>query len=194
MRTNKKHAEDAGSKEVMQLEIQYMKNKLEKSQEEIASASATASSREARLASDAQSELSELKAKFTTLESEKLQMQTKMASHTESMESTRNGQREMHAELSRAQQMIKMLRSKERYLESRVESLANQISKTVRDYESWEKSRLSSTLAIASNPSVRCLVRLVVASIVSISVEKERRIGGSVEMERRVVKYYANKS
>ena len=152
MRTNKKHAEDAGSKEVMQLEIQYMKNKLEKSQEEIASASATASSREARLASDAQSELSELKAKFTTLESEKLQMQTKMASHTESMESTRNGQREMHAELSRAQQMIKMLRSKERYLESRVESLANQISKTVRDYESWEKSRLSSTLAIASNP------------------------------------------
>jgi len=194
MRTNKKHAEDAGSKEVMQLEIQYMKNKLEKSQEEIASASATASSREARLASDAQSELSELKAKFTTLESEKLQMQTKMASHTESMESTRNGQREMHAELSRAQQMIKMLRSKERYLESRVESLANQISKTVRDYESWEKSRLSSTLAIASNPSVRCLVRLVVASIVSISVEKERRIGGSAEMERRVVKYYANKS
>ena len=194
MRTNKKHAEDAGSKEVMQLEIQYMKNKLEKSQEEIASASATASSREARLASDAQSELSELKAKFTTLESEKLQMQTKMASHTESMESTRNGQREMHAELSRAQQMIKMLRSKERYLESRVESLANQISKTVRDYESWEKSRLSSTLAIASNPSVRCLVRLVVASIVSLSVEKERRIGGSAEMERRVVKYYANKS
>ena len=194
MRTNKKHAEDAGSKEVMQLEIQYMKNKLEKSQEEIASASATASSREARLASDAQSELSELKAKFTTLESEKLQMQTKMASHTESMESTRNGQREMHAELSRAQQMIKMLRSKERYLESRVESLANQISKTVRDYESWEKSRLSSTLAIASNPSVRCLVRLVVASIVSISVEKERRIGGSAEMERRVVKYYASKS
>ena len=194
MRTNKKHAEDAGSKEVMQLEIQYMKNKLEKSQEEIASASATASSREARLASDAQSELSELKAKFTTLESEKLQMQTKMASQTESMESTRNGQREMHAELSRAQQMIKMLRSKERYLESRVESLANQISKTVRDYESWEKSRLSSTLAIASNPSVRCLVRLVVASIVSISVEKERRIGGSAEMERRVVKYYANKS
>ena len=194
MRTNKKHAEDAGSKEVMQLEIQYMKNKLEKSQEEIASASATASSREARLASDAQSELSELKAKFTTLESEKLQMQTKMASHTESMESTRNGQREMHAELSRAQQMIKMLRSKERYLESRVESLANQISKTVQDYESWEKSRLSSTLAIASNPSVRCLVRLVVASIVSISVEKERRIGGSAEMERRVVKYYANKS
>ena len=194
MRTNKKHAEDAGSKEVMQLEIQYMKNKLEKSQEEIASASATASSREARLASDAQSELSELKAKFTTLESEKLQMQTKMASHTESMESTRNGQREMHAELSRAQQMIKMLRSKERYLESRVESLANQISKTVRDYESWEKSRLSSTLAIASDPSVRCLVRLVVASIVSISVEKERRIGGSAEMERRVVKYYANKS
>jgi chromosome segregation ATPase len=178
MRTNKKHAEDAGSKEVMQLEIQYMKNKLEKSQEEIASASATASSREARLASDAQSELSELKAKFTTLESEKLQMQTKMASQTESMESTRNGQREMHAELSRAQQMIKMLRSKERYLESRVESLANQISKTVRDYESWEKSRLSSTLAIASNPSVRCLVRLVVARIVSISVEKERRIGG----------------
>ena len=194
MRTNKKHAEDAGSKEVMQLEIQYMKNKLEKSEEEIASASATASSREARLASDAQSELSELKAKFTTLESEKLQMQTKMASHTESMESTRNGQREMHAELSRAQQMIKMLRSKERYLESRVESLANQISKTVRDYESWEKSRLSSTLAIASNPSVRCLVRLVVASIVSLSVEKERRIGGSAEMERRVVKYYANKS
>ena len=60
--------------------------------------------------------------------------------------------------------------------------------------ESWEKRRLSSTLAIASNPSVRCLVRLVVASIVTISVEKERRIGGSAEMERRVVKYYANKS
>ena len=56
--------------------------------------------------------------------------------------------------------------------------MANQISKTVQDYESWEKSRLSSTLAIASNPSVRCLVRFVVASIVSISVEKERRIGG----------------
>jgi chromosome segregation ATPase len=42
---------------------------------------------------------------------------------------------EMSAELSHAKQTIEVLKSKERYLESRVDSLANQISKTVQDYE-----------------------------------------------------------
>lgn len=42
---------------------------------------------------------------------------------------------ETSAELSHAKQTIKVLKSKERYLESRVDSLANQISKTVQDYE-----------------------------------------------------------
>ena len=42
---------------------------------------------------------------------------------------------ETSVELSHAKQTIEVLKSKERYLESRVDSLANQISKTVQDYE-----------------------------------------------------------
>lgn len=42
---------------------------------------------------------------------------------------------EISAELSHAKQTIEVLKSKERYLESRVDSLANQISNTVQDYE-----------------------------------------------------------
>jgi hypothetical protein len=51
------------------------------------------------------------------------------------MEQLRSTQREKSLELSRAQQMIQVLKSKERYLESMVDSLVDQISKTVRDYE-----------------------------------------------------------
>ena len=82
-----------------------------------------------------QLELSEKNAKISQLEAEKLRLSTQIAQLWESMEQLRSTQREKSLELSRAQQMIQVLKSKERYLESMVDSLADQISKTVRDYE-----------------------------------------------------------
>ena len=82
-----------------------------------------------------QLELSEKNAKISQLEAEKLRLSTQIAQLWESMEQLRSTQREKSLELSRAQQMILSLKSKERYLESMVDSLADQISKTVRDYE-----------------------------------------------------------
>ncbi len=82
-----------------------------------------------------QFELSEKNAKISQLEAETLRLSTQIAQLSESVEQLRSTQREKSLELSRAQQMIQVLKSKERYLESMVDSLADQISKTVRDYE-----------------------------------------------------------
>lgn len=73
--------------------------------------------------------------KITQLQNEKAQLHEQIAQHAESVETLRAAQRETSAELSRAVQANQILKSKERYLESRVESLAEQISKTVQEYE-----------------------------------------------------------
>ena len=101
------------------LEIQHLRNKLEKAQ--------------VKAMND--SSLSEYTAHITQLQAEKLELSKLIAEHSKSAEAQRIIQRETSAELSRAKQTIQILKSKERYLESRVESLADQISQTVRDYE-----------------------------------------------------------
>ena len=130
MNQHRKKDTDEG-KDVLVLEIQYLKNKLEKAEEVIESSSALAVFREQKLASTNQIEISELKALVSQLQSEKHQLQSQLAPHDNLL----HNQRDTSADLSRAQQTIQILKSKERYLESRVESLANQISKTVQDYE-----------------------------------------------------------
>jgi len=101
------------------LEIQHLRNKLEKA--------------EVKAMND--SSLSEYTALITQLQAEKMELSKLLAEHSKSAEVQRIIQRETSAELSRAKQTIQILKSKERYLESRVESLADQISQTVRDYE-----------------------------------------------------------
>jgi len=101
------------------LEIQHLRNKLEKAQ--------------VKAMND--SSLSEYTAHITQLQAEKMELSKLIAEHSKSAEAQRIIQRETSAELSRAKQTIQILKSKERYLESRVESLADQISQTVRDYE-----------------------------------------------------------
>ena len=143
MRANneyKQHAEKEidTDREALLLQIQYLKNKLEKSEEEVASTMASSVASAAVISQHDKhqsSELSQHRARITQLESEKLQLHSQIAQHTESLEMIRSAQRETSAELSRGQQTNQILRSKEWYLESRVESLANQISKTVQDYE-----------------------------------------------------------
>jgi chromosome segregation ATPase len=83
----------------------------------------------------AQSEVVECRTRTSVLEAEKDKLSTEVCRHLESLEQLRSVQREKSMELKRAQQTIQVLKSKERYLESRVDSLADQISKTVRDYE-----------------------------------------------------------
>jgi predicted nucleic acid-binding Zn-ribbon protein len=53
----------------------------------------------------------------------------------EQVEQLRASEKSRAAELSQARQMIQKLKTKEKYLESRVESLANQITLTVQEYE-----------------------------------------------------------
>lgn len=148
MRNNKHHDDEVGNeKEALILEIQYMSSKLAKAEDEAAFFSAdavAAATAAAEAATCNHSELSENRAKITQLQSEKLQLSTQIAQHNESMEQLRSTHRETSKELSRAQQTIQILKSKERYLESRVESLANQISKTVQDYETRLLSSASS--------------------------------------------------
>ena len=108
--------------------IEYLKEKLHLAKEEAMKATAA-------VAND------EYKAKIAQLENEKLDLYSKLAQQQESMEQLRAAHREMTMELSRAQQKIQVQKSKESYLESRLDSLANQISKTVLAYE----MRLSSS-------------------------------------------------
>ena len=82
-----------------------------------------------------QLELSEHRVKISQLEAEKLRLSTQIAHYRESMEEFCSAQQKKSLDLSHAQQMIQVLKSKERYLESKVDSLTNQISKTVQDYE-----------------------------------------------------------
>lgn len=122
------------SEEAMLLEIQYLKNRLEKVEEESATFSADAVAA-ASTAANAESELSEHKARVTELQTENLHLTAKVSRNADTIESLRSTQRNTSAELSRAQQTIQILKSKERYLESRVESLAGQIAQTVKEYE-----------------------------------------------------------
>lgn len=108
--------------------IEYLKEKLRVAKDEAMKASAA-------VARD------EYSAKINQLENEKLDLYSHVAEQKESMEQLRATHQEMTLELSRAQQKIQVQKSKENYLESRLDSLANQISKTVLLYE----MRLSSS-------------------------------------------------
>ncbi|KAL9184999.1 hypothetical protein ACHAXT_002776 [Thalassiosira profunda] len=136
--------EECGNKERLMLDLQFLQSKLKKAEEEAAEAKD-----QLALASwlDHGSDLSDHQAKITQLQSEKVQLSAQVERNSESMEAMRHAQRETTAELSRAKQTIQILKSKEKYLESRVESLANQISRTVRDYE----SRLSLSRSTSSD-------------------------------------------
>lgn len=69
------------------------------------------------------------------LRMENASLQDQLESSNKSKVDLRQTNRDISLKLSKAQQTIHKLQSKERYLESRVDSLSNQISKTVRDYE-----------------------------------------------------------
>jgi chromosome segregation ATPase len=69
------------------------------------------------------------------LRADKASLQNQLDSNNKSFIELRQTNRDMSMKLSKAQQTIHKLISKEKYLESRVESLSNQISKTVHDYE-----------------------------------------------------------
>ncbi len=69
------------------------------------------------------------------LRDDKANLQNQLDSKEKSMINLRQTNRDMSVKLSKAQQTIHKLQSKEKYLESRVESLSNQISQTVQDYE-----------------------------------------------------------
>jgi len=69
------------------------------------------------------------------LRDDKASLQNQLHSKEKSMIDLRQTNRDVSMKLSKAQQTIHKLQSKEKYLESRVESLSNQISQTVHDYE-----------------------------------------------------------
>eukprot|EP00986_Skeletonema_menzelii_P007784 scaffold3103_cov132-Skeletonema_menzelii.AAC.4 len=69
------------------------------------------------------------------LRDDKASLQNQLDSKEKSMINLRQTNRDLSMKLSKAQQTIHKLQSKEKYLESRVESLSNQISQTVHDYE-----------------------------------------------------------
>ena len=117
--------------------IEYLKEKLQLAKEEAIKATAT-------VAND------ECNAKIMQLENEKIELYSQLAQQKDDMEQLRTTHREMTTELSRAQQKIQVQKSKETYLESRLDSLANQISKTVLAYE----MRLSSSGRTTSWESV----------------------------------------
>lgn len=124
----KQNEGDATGKEVLMLEIKYLKNRLEK-------AGSTESNHHCSASSDG-SELSDHNnAIVDRLQTEKIQIEKQLESHKKTLEQLRISERGKSAELSKAQQTIQILKSKERYLESRVDSLANQIARTVQDYE-----------------------------------------------------------
>lgn len=96
----------SNDKGMMQLEIKYLKNKLEQAN---SANSLTSPSRY-----------------YKTENSGVLEHQ---------MEQLRSSEKSKTLELSQARQTIQKLKTKEKYLECRVESLANQITKTVQEYE-----------------------------------------------------------
>lgn len=102
----KGHYGRSDEKEMMQLEIKYLKNMLGKANNTINSSANI---------------MCEKNGSSSTLEDQ--------------VEQLRANEKSRAAELSQARQMIQKLKTKEKYLESRVESLANQITKTVQEYE-----------------------------------------------------------
>ena len=69
------------------------------------------------------------------LRDDKASLQNQLDSKEKNLINLRQTNRDVSMKLSKAQQTIHKLQSKEKYLESRVESLSNQISQTVQDYE-----------------------------------------------------------
>lgn len=69
------------------------------------------------------------------LRDDKASLQNQLDSKEKNLIHLRQTNRDVSMKLSKAQQTIHKLQSKEKYLESRVESLSNQISQTVQDYE-----------------------------------------------------------
>ena len=127
-----KHDDHEAGNKALTMTVQYLKEKLANAEEEVAFLSgAGAVAGEAKYTPS-----SEYMAKIKDLQTEKQKLHTQITQQADSIEDMRQTQRETTTELSRAQQTIQILKSKERYLESRVESLANQISKTVQEYES----------------------------------------------------------
>jgi chromosome segregation ATPase len=100
----KGHFGSSDEREMMQLEIKYLKNMLDKANT-INSSSTKCGKNESNRALE------------------------------EQVEQLRASEKSRAAELSQARQMIQKLKTKEKYLESRVESLANQITLTVQEYE-----------------------------------------------------------
>ncbi|KAL7551114.1 hypothetical protein ACHAWF_014312 [Thalassiosira exigua] len=114
MRSNKQHDEEyVSSNEMLKLEIQYLKSKLENTEEEMASRSQAALAREEKMASSNQLELTEHKKAVSQLQTEKSQLKAQIEQHKESIESLQQNQQDSSSELSQAQQMIQALKSKE---------------------------------------------------------------------------------
>jgi len=117
-------------KDELEREINYLKNRLEKSSsfgncsESVESGSSTEPQNGRTIA-----------AALDQLRAEKRELQIEHESNRKLIEELRINERGKCTELSKAHQTIQILRSKERYLESRVESLSHQIARTVQDYE-----------------------------------------------------------
>ncbi|EJK76915.1 hypothetical protein THAOC_01293 [Thalassiosira oceanica] len=113
-RESEMRSKEEGEKQVLQHEIACLKSNLTRMEDE------------ARAASQ----------KMTTNYERKLaDLQLQVSQNLTALSSYKQDQDEKAAELSRAHQAIQIHKSKERYLESRVESLATQIADTVQDYE-----------------------------------------------------------
>ncbi len=69
------------------------------------------------------------------LRDDKASLQNQLDSKEKNLINLRQTNRDVSMKLSKAQQTVHKLQSKEKYLESRVESLSNQISQTVHEYE-----------------------------------------------------------
>lgn len=116
-------------KNELEREINYLKNRLEKSSsfgncgESVESGSSTEPQNGHTIAA------------LDQLRAEKRELQIELESNRKLIEELRMNERGKCTELSKAHQTIQILRSKERYLESRVESLSHQIARTVQDYE-----------------------------------------------------------
>lgn len=109
--------------QMLQLEIKYLKSMLEK-----ATSSNTPSTPISYYPSESNAAIEQLR-------KEKYQLQDQIDSNKKFMDELRSNEKVKSAELSKARQTIQMLKTKEKYLESRVESLASQITKTVQEYE-----------------------------------------------------------
>ena len=107
-------SKDDGEKQSLQHEIACLKSNLNRMEDEARAASD-------KMTSDYERKLADL--------------QDQISQNLTALRSYKQEQDEKSAELSRAHQTIEIHKSKERYLESRVESLATQIADTVQDYE-----------------------------------------------------------